>query len=111
VQLVVLLGFFIFFIAEKIANSFLHHSHDHDHDHRPVAGPEKSSRGLFDRITASGYLNLLADSMHNFTDGIAIGASFASGHGVGLATFISVTLHEVPHEIGDLSLLVQNGLR
>ena len=27
----------------------------------------------FSRLTASGWLNLLADSMHNFTDGIALG--------------------------------------
>ncbi len=28
------------------------------------------------KITAAGYLNLVADFTHNFTDGLAIGASF-----------------------------------
>jgi zinc transporter ZupT len=28
---------------------------------------------VFNKLSASGWLNLLADSMHNFTDGIAIG--------------------------------------
>jgi zinc transporter 7 len=62
-------------------------------------------------LQASGWLNLLADSMHNFTDGIAIGASFASGRGLAYATFLSVIFHEIPHEIGDFAILVQSGLR
>jgi Sec-independent protein translocase protein TatA len=28
---------------------------------------------IFNKLSASGWLNLLADSMHNFTDGVAIG--------------------------------------
>jgi zinc transporter ZupT len=31
--------------------------------------------------------------------------------GLALATFLSVLLHEVPHELGDFAILVQNGLR
>ena len=27
-----------------------------------------------------------------------------------MATFISVIFHEIPHEIGDFTILVQNGL-
>lgn len=61
-------------------------------------------------LKASGYLNIVVDVLHNLTDGIAIGASFASGQGVGLATTLSVFLHEVPHEIGDFAILVQSGL-
>eukprot|EP01032_Pedospumella_encystans_P007912 gene7912-9431_t len=61
-------------------------------------------------LKASGWLNLIADSMHNFTDGIAIGASFASGHGLAYATFLSVIFHEIPHEIGDFTILIQSGL-
>ena len=65
---------------------------------------------MFSKLQGSGWLNLLADSLHNFTDGIAIGASFASGQGLAMATFISVIFHEIPHEIGDFTILVQNGL-
>jgi zinc transporter 7 len=31
----------------------------------------------------SGYLNLIADGLHNFTDGLAIGSSYALGRKVG----------------------------
>uniref|UniRef100_A0A8C3FGY8 Zinc transporter SLC39A7 n=1 Tax=Chrysemys picta bellii TaxID=8478 RepID=A0A8C3FGY8_CHRPI len=57
----------------------------------------------------SGYLNLAADLTHNFTDGLAIGASFLAGAGVGAITTLTVLLHEVPHEVGDFAILVQSG--
>merc|ERR1712223_1090702 len=34
-------------------------------------------------IKVAGYLNLAADAFHNFTDGLAIGASFMAGNAVG----------------------------
>lgn len=57
----------------------------------------------------SAYLNLAADFAHNFTDGLAIGASYLAGRGVGLVTTLTILLHEVPHEIGDFAILVQSG--
>lgn len=57
----------------------------------------------------SGYLNLAADLAHNFTDGLAIGASFRGGRGLGILTTMTVLLHEVPHEVGDFAILVQSG--
>lgn len=60
-------------------------------------------------IKVSGYLNLAADFTHNFTDGLAIGASFLVGPTVGAVTTVTILLHEVPHEIGDFAILVQSG--
>ncbi|KAM5146064.1 zinc transporter SLC39A7 [Mantella aurantiaca] len=60
-------------------------------------------------MTVSGYLNLAADFTHNFTDGLAIGASFLVNTNVGIVTTITILLHEVPHEIGDFAILVQSG--
>ena len=75
-----------------------------------AAAAEKEKDGGWSGLKAGGYLNIVVDVLHNLTDGIAIGASFASGQGVGLATTLSVFLHEVPHEIGDFAILVQSGL-
>jgi zinc transporter 7 len=36
------------------------------------------------RIRVAAYLNLVADFMHNFTDGLAIGASFIAGTTIGV---------------------------
>ena len=60
-------------------------------------------------IKVSGYLNLAADFTHNFTDGLAIGASYLAGKSVGMITTLTILLHEVPHEIGDFAILIQSG--
>jgi len=60
-------------------------------------------------IKVAGYLNLAADFAHNFTDGLAIGASFLMGQNIGIVTTITIFLHEIPHEIGDFAILVQSG--
>lgn len=57
----------------------------------------------------AGYLNLAADFTHNFTDGLAIGASFLVSRNLGIITTLTILLHEVPHEIGDFAILVQSG--
>ena len=58
----------------------------------------------------SGYLNLFADFFHNFTDGLAIGASFLAGKNIGLVTTVTILFHEIPHEIGDFAILIQSGV-
>ena len=62
-----------------------------------------------ENVRVAGYLNLFADFFHNFTDGLAIGASFLAGNGIGLVTTITVLFHEIPHEIGDYAILIQSG--
>jgi len=60
-------------------------------------------------VHASGYLNLAADFAHNFTDGLAIGAAFGAGQG-SVATTLAVLVHEVPHEVGDVAILLRAGM-
>ena len=62
-----------------------------------------------EEIQIAGYLNLAADFAHNFTDGLAIGASYLAGHNIGLITTLTILFHEVPHEIGDFAILIQSG--
>jgi len=59
------------------------------------------------KVTA--YLNMIADFTHNFTDGMAIGASFLIHPTVGWSTAVAVFFHEIPHELGDYAILVQSG--
>ena len=49
--------------------------------------------------------------MHNFTDGVALGAVFADPNGaLALSKFVAILLHEVPHELADFAILMQAGM-
>ncbi|CAG8580425.1 3605_t:CDS:2 [Diversispora eburnea] len=60
-------------------------------------------------IKLSAYLNLFADATHNFTDGLAMAASFYTSPSIGATTTVAVFFHEIPHEIGDYAILIQSG--
>ncbi|XP_066217672.1 zinc transporter ZIP13 isoform X2 [Saccopteryx leptura] len=60
-------------------------------------------------IKVSGYLNLLANTIDNFTHGLAVAASFLVSKKVGLLTTMAILLHEIPHEVGDFAILLRAG--
>lgn len=62
------------------------------------------------RVKSFVYMILYGDGVHNFIDGLAIGASFLVSVPVGIATSIAIILHEIPHEIGDFAALLHGGL-
>jgi zinc and cadmium transporter len=53
---------------------------------------------------------LLSGAVHSFVDGVAIAVAFAVGHEVGVATTLAVFLHEVPHHVVDVGVLIFSGL-
>jgi zinc and cadmium transporter len=55
------------------------------------------------------FMNLFGDALHNFIDGLIIGASYLASIPVGIATTLAVIMHEIPQEIGDFSVLVYGG--
>ena len=71
---------------------------------------EADSSDDVEEIKVAGFLNLAADMFHNFTDGLAVGASYLAGDSIGLITTITILFHEIPHEIGDFAILIQSGV-
>ncbi|KAJ0435786.1 putative zinc/iron permease [Helianthus annuus] len=67
--------------------------------------PEPQSSNL-----VFGYLNLISDGVHNFTDGMALGSAFLLYGSVGgWSRTLFLLAHELPQEIGDFGILVRSG--
>ena len=84
-------GFTAFLFLEKFLHWHHHHGPMASH-HRPVT-----------------WLLLLADGLHNFVGGIAVGAAFLVDVRLGVLTWIIEALHELPQELGDYGVLVNGG--
>lgn len=81
-------GFLVFFVMEQL----IHINHANKKTIKPY-----------------GYLSLYADGIHNFVDGILIGATWMFSPELGLATTLGIILHEIPQEISDFGILLRAG--
>lgn len=92
ISFAILAGILASFIVEKFIHwHHCHHGMEEDHPH-PFA-----------------IMNLFGDGVHNFIDGLVIGASYLVSIPVGIATTLAVLFHEIPQEIGDFGILLHGG--
>lgn len=75
---------------KKLRKYEVNHCHDHSYSNSSVL------------------MVMLGDGLHNFSDGLAIGVAFVISLTAGIGTAIAVFFHELPHEIGDFSILIKN---
>ena len=88
----VLAGLIAFFILERML--VWRHCHVH---------------GVCEVHGQAGLLILVGDALHNFVDGAVIAAAFMSSVPLGVATGIAIIAHELPQEVGDFAILLDNG--
>ncbi|KAM9330491.1 metal cation symporter ZIP8 [Gastrophryne carolinensis] len=62
------------------------------------------------QIGTLAWMITLSDALHNFIDGLAIGASFTLSPLQGLSTSIAILCEEFPHEFGDFAILLNAGM-
>lgn len=91
ISIYVMFGIGFSFIIEK----FIHWRHCH------ITSEE--------HVHPFALMNLFGDGVHNFIDGIIIGASYLVSIPVGIATTLAVIFHELPQEIGDFGVLLHGG--
>jgi zinc and cadmium transporter len=103
--LAVILGMLLFFVFEKSLH--WHHHSTLDKDIHRAEMSSLHSQGTHKHPL--GTMILFSDGIHNFLDGIIIGASYFVSIEVGIATTIAVVLHEIPQEIGDFGVLIHSG--
>ncbi|XP_051772540.1 metal cation symporter ZIP8 [Ctenopharyngodon idella] len=61
-------------------------------------------------IKTVAWMITVSDAVHNFIDGLAIGASFTVSLLTGFSTSIAIFCEEFPHELGDFVILLNSGM-
>ncbi|KAM8728157.1 zinc transporter ZIP6 isoform 1-T2 [Acanthopagrus schlegelii] len=102
------------------ADSMHHHHHDYHHilhhhhsqNHHPHSHSHSYSEEHFQQagVATLAWMVIMGDGLHNFSDGLAIGAAFTEGLSSGLSTSVAVFCHELPHELGDFAVLLKAGM-
>lgn len=94
-----------------IRSSFGHQDKPH-----PTARPtvesvqsiEAGQRGS--KIATVAWMIIFGDGIHNFIDGLSIGAAFSESILTGISVSLAVLCEEFPHELGDFAVLLNSGM-
>ena len=89
---VIMIGFLLFYILAHKLHQRYHHLEADDCDRKGAAT-----------------LLLVGDAVHNFADGIVLGAAYLIDPTIAVATAVGLALHEVPQEIVEFGVLVRAG--
>ncbi|XP_062567238.1 metal cation symporter ZIP8-like isoform X2 [Saccostrea cucullata] len=71
----------------------------------PVINPQQKSE-----IRTIAWMIIFGDALHNFLDGLSIGAAFTDSIFAGMSISLAVICEELPHELGDFAILLNSGM-
>lgn len=105
---------------EKDPTKLVHSHHYHSHTSRTpeiatsaLKGDNegrKNSAIRREKIAPLAWMIIIGDGLHNFIDGLSIGAAFSESIVLGLSTSVAVIFEEFPHELGDFAVLISSGM-
>ncbi|RUS83659.1 hypothetical protein EGW08_008565, partial [Elysia chlorotica] len=79
-------------------------SQGHGHSHL-TSGQSKE-----DRLTMA-WMVMGGDILHNFVDGLSIGAAFTDDLSLGISVSLAIICEELPHELSDIAILLHSGIK
>ncbi|KAE9548494.1 hypothetical protein FO519_008297 [Halicephalobus sp. NKZ332] len=88
--------------AEASLQQQAHSLCTHDHDVHFKEGDSV--------IGTVAWMIIFGDGLHNFIDGVSIGASLTESVMGGLSISLAVIFEEFPHELGDIAILISAGM-
>ncbi|GAB6029013.1 hypothetical protein CHUAL_004801 [Chamberlinius hualienensis] len=77
----------------------------HHHEHKIEFKPGQESP-----IATVAWMIVFGDGLHNFIDGLSIGAAFNQNVMTGISISVAVVCEELPHELGDMAILLNSGM-
>ncbi|XP_065352648.1 metal cation symporter ZIP8-like [Cloeon dipterum] len=84
--------------------------HHRSHDYLAETDNEAPKLGVFASISSVAWMIILGDGIHNFIDGVSIGAGFTQSPLTGLSISLAIVFEEFPHELGDFAILINSGM-
>lgn len=106
----ILTGLIVFVLAEKIFSVIGDIAEQNlEISKVPDNNNIKGSTVISNKKHITGYLNLLANTIDNFTHGLSLGGAFLISLRSGLFTTFAILVHEIPHEVGDFAILLKSG--
>ncbi|XP_060583222.1 metal cation symporter ZIP14-like [Ruditapes philippinarum] len=79
------------------------HTHMHGHVHN-AANPHQ-------HVAPVAWMIIFGDGLHNFIDGVSIGAAFTESILAGVSVSVAILCEELPHELGDFAVLLNAGMK
>lgn len=61
-------------------------------------------------VATVAWMIIFGDGLHNFIDGLTIGAAFTESILAGISICVAVFCEELPHELGDFAILLNSGM-
>ena len=133
ISLTIWAGVHFFFIIERLLKIFmdtrarrkneviLGHSHSHSvetvttsvshpnipHTFTADKGADKPTKK---KIETVAWMIIFGDGIHNFIDGLSIGAAMSTSVLTGVSVSLAVLCEEFPHELGDFAVLLNAGM-
>ncbi|KAL8584836.1 hypothetical protein ACOMHN_037541 [Nucella lapillus] len=87
------------------------HGHGHGHSHHHHEGGALQGGEGAGQVAPVAYMIIFGDGLHNFIDGLSIGAAFTDSVLLGISVSVAVICEELPHELGDFAILLNAGMR
>ena len=101
-------GILVFFVLEKLL-LWRHHHHADDEVGAEEPGRQHHVHPQDHDQGRSGWMIVIGDAFHNFTDGVIIAGAFLADLKLGVVTSLAIVAHEIPQEIGDFLVLLHSG--
>ncbi|XP_078366747.1 metal cation symporter ZIP14-like isoform X2 [Oculina patagonica] len=107
-SLVIVVGIYLFFFLEYLMKMIVRFKEKSVSENSPTWVAMKTSGKK--KANPVAWMIIVGDGLHNFIDGLAIGASYSSSTYVGISTSLAIFCEELPHELGDFAILLSAGM-